>query len=112
MLETSDERDGIWPFLTVAPKHDKASVVLLGEEFERGGVFEGVDVVFLGEADGERSFKGVEVLEKELAELAASGAAEEEGDFGVFRRLWCADGKGAGGACVARFSVVPGQRVF
>ncbi len=106
MLETSDESDGIRPLLAVASKHNEADVVLLGEEFERGGVFEGVDVIFLGEADGKRAFEGVEVLKEELAELATSGAAEEEGDFGVFGGLRCADGKGTSGACVSRFSAV------
>lgn len=42
-------------------EYDEAGVVLLAEEFEGGGVGEGVDVVFLAESDAEGPFEGVEV---------------------------------------------------
>ena len=49
------------PLFAVVAEDEEAGVVLLAEEFERGGVGEGVDVVFLGEADAEGPFEGVEV---------------------------------------------------
>lgn len=45
-------------------EEEEAGVVFLAEEFQRGGVGEGVDVVFLGEADAEGTFEGVEVCEE------------------------------------------------
>ena len=45
----------------MAPKHHETGIVLLAEKFEGGSVGEGVDVVFLAEADAVGAFEGVEV---------------------------------------------------
>ena len=48
----------------MVPKEEQAGVVFLREEFERGGVGEGVDVVFLGEAHAVGAFERIEVGEQ------------------------------------------------
>lgn len=45
--------------LGVRAEDEERGVVFLREEFEAAGVFEGVDGVFLGEADGEGALEGV-----------------------------------------------------
>lgn len=54
---------------------EEAGVVFLREELEGGGVFEGVDGVFLGEADGVRAFEGVQVGEEGGQEGGGAGVA-------------------------------------
>jgi len=56
----------------------------LGEEFETRGIFEGVDGVFFGEADGIGAFERMEIGEQRIDEGGGGGAAKEEGRFGVF----------------------------
>lgn len=70
----------------------------MGEELERGGVFEGVDGVFLVKADGEGLFEAVEVGEEATDEGGGGAAFEEERRFGVFGCEGGAFGEGAGGA--------------
>lgn len=79
---------------------EEGGVVFLREEFEAAGVFEGVDRVFLGEADGERAFEGVEVGEEVVEQVGGAGALQEERRFGVFVRLGLALFEGALGAGV------------
>lgn len=85
-------------------EEEEAGVVLEREEFEGGGVREGVDGVFLGEADGVRAFEGVQVGEEGGEEGGGAGVAEEEDDLGVFRYEGFAGGEGAGGACGLGFA--------
>lgn len=54
--ETPHPCQRVRALLAVGAEDEKAGIVFLREEFEGGGVFEGVDVVFLGEADGVRAF--------------------------------------------------------
>ena len=85
-------------FFAVVAEEQQAGVVLLREEFQRGGVGERVDVVFLGEADAVRAFEGVQVGQEGGDQGGARGAAEEEGRFGVFGTEGFAGFEGAGGA--------------
>ena len=85
-------------FLAVVPEEEQTGIVLLREEFERGGVGERVDVIFLGEADAVGAFEGVEVGKEGGGQRGAGGAAEEEGGFVVFGREGLARFEGAGGA--------------
>lgn len=83
-VEAAHQRQGVWSFLAVAAEHQQGGVVFLAEEFERRGVFEGVDGVFLGEFDGQRPFQRVQVGEGQLDDFGAGAAPQEEGGFGVF----------------------------
>ena len=85
-------------FFAVVPEDEQTGVIFLREEFERGGVGEGVDVVFLGEADAVGAFEGVEVGEEGGDQGGAGGTAEEESRFGVFGREGLAGFEGASGA--------------
>ena len=91
-------------FLAVVPEEEQTGIVLLREEFERGGVGERVDVIFLGEADAVGAFEGIEVGEEGGGQGGAGGAAEEEGGFVVFGREGLARFEGAGGAGGLGFS--------
>lgn len=66
---------------------EEGSVIFVGEEFERGGVFERVNVVFLVEFEGQGTFEGVEILEDELDELGSRRVAEEESCAWIFDNL-------------------------
>lgn len=74
-------------FLAVRAEDEERGVVFLREEFEAAGVFEGMDGVLLGEADGEGPFERVEVGEEVVEQVGGAGAFEEESRFGVFVRL-------------------------
>lgn len=71
-------------FLAVAAEHHERGVVSLAEEFEARRIFERVDGIFLGEADGVRAFQGVKVCEEEINQGGGRSAAEEEGRFCIF----------------------------
>lgn len=75
VAECADKRQRVRPLLLAAPKDEEGGVVLLGEEFERGGVFKGVDGVLLGEFLGEREAERMEVGEGVLRDLRAGRAA-------------------------------------
>ena len=83
-----------------------ACIVLLAEEFEGGGVFEGVDAVGFREADRVRAFEGVEVGQEGCEEGGGAGVAEEEGRFGILRHLRFAGCEGALGAGGFGFAVL------
>ena len=87
-------------FFGMGAEDEEGGVVFLGEEFKAAGVFEGVDGVFLGEADGEGAFERVEVGEEVVEQVGGAGAFEEEGRFGVFVGLGLALFEGALGAGV------------
>ena len=70
--------------LTMTPKQHETGIILLREEFEGGGVGEGMYVVLLLEADDVRFLEGAEVAEEAVDQGAAACAAEEERRFGVF----------------------------
>ena len=53
---------GMRAFLARGAEDEEGGVVLLGEELERGGVFEGMDFVFLGEFLGEWEVELVQVV--------------------------------------------------
>lgn len=91
-----------------APKDQKRSVVLFGEELERGGVLEGVDRVLFCEFLGQRLAQLEEVVQGVLDDLRASGTTEEKNGFGVLDGLRCALCEGALGAGITRFAI--GQR--
>jgi len=90
----------------VVSEDEQGDVVLFAEEFEAGGIVERVDVVLLGEFEGERAFEGVDVGEGELHDVGAGRAAEQERRFGVFGGLGLALFEGALGARVFGFSGV------
>jgi len=73
--------------LARASKDEERSIVFLGEEFEGRGVFEGVDLVFLGEFFCEGNAQLVEIAHGILHDLGAGCVAEEEGGFGIFDGL-------------------------
>lgn len=87
-----------------AAKDEEGGIVLFRKEFERRGVFKGVDGVFFGEFLGEGLAEGKQVGEGVLGDLGAGGAAQEEDRFGVLDGLWGALLEGPLGAGVARFS--------
>lgn len=84
----------------VRGEDEERGVVFLREEFETAGVFEGVDGVFLGEADGEGPFERLQVRHEVAEQVGGAGAFEEECRFGVFVRLGLALLEGALGAGV------------
>ena len=63
-------------------------IVLLAEELETRGVFEGVDIILLRKFDGERAFESIEVREEEVEEGGAGCVFEEESGARVFGGLW------------------------
>ncbi len=71
-------------FLAMAAEHHERGVVFLAKKFEARRIFERVDGIFLGEADGVRTFQGVKVCEEGIDQGGGGSAAEEEGRFGVF----------------------------
>lgn len=77
----------------MATEDKEGGVVLLGEELEAGGIFEGVDGVLFGETDAEGAFEGVEVCEEVVDEGGSAGAAQEEGSLGVFVDVGLSSGK-------------------
>ena len=62
MVEAPREGEAVRPFLAVAREAEQARIVLLAEELEGGRVFERMDGVFLGEAQGVGLFEAIEVL--------------------------------------------------
>lgn len=88
----------------MASEDKQRGVVFQREELERRRVLEGVQGVFLGEADGEGALERVEVLERQLGDFAALAAAQEENCFWVLDGLGLALGDCAGGAGIARFA--------
>jgi len=48
----------------VATKHHERGVIFLAEKFEARGIFDGVNGIFLGEADGVRAFECVKVCKE------------------------------------------------
>lgn len=94
----------MWAFLAAGAEYQEGSVVLLGEELERGGVVEGVDGVLLGELFCERDTQLVQVCKCVLGYLRAGCAAEEECGFGVLDCLWGFFVECAFGARVAWFA--------
>lgn len=83
-VEAAHQRQRVGALLAVAAEHEQGGVVFLAEKFERRGVFEGVDGVFLGEFDRQRPFQRVQVGEGQLDDFGAGAASQEEGSFGVF----------------------------
>jgi hypothetical protein len=64
-----------------------------------------VNRVLFGEANGKRSFQGVQICEKGVYEGGRGGGAEEEGGFGVFGLEGGAFGEDSGCAGVFGFAV-------
>ena len=93
VVECADEGQAVGALLGVQREHEEGGVVLEGEELERRGIVEGVDVVLLGEALDEGSLEGCEVGSNELEDLGRLLAAHEEGRLGVLvlLRLACLD---------------------
>lgn len=83
VAEGADEGDGVGPLLGGVAEDDNGGVVLLGEELDRVGVVEGVDVVLLHEALREGLAELVELVEGILGDLRARRSAEEEGCLGI-----------------------------
>ena len=88
------------------PENKEGGIVLLREEFEGGRIFEGVEIVLFGKADGEGSFELVEIADEELSYLGTGGVAEKESGFGVFGGLRFAGFEGASGTGILRLAVV------
>jgi len=59
----------MWAFLGCRAKDEHRGVVFLGEELERGSIFERMDFVFLRELLGEGDTQLVEVCEGILGDL-------------------------------------------
>jgi len=96
----------MWAFLAGGTEDQNRSVVLLGEEFERCGVFEWVDGILLSKFLSERDPQLVEVGEGVLNDLRAGCAAQEERGFGILCRLRSFFVLGSLAARIARFSGV------
>lgn len=77
----------MWAFLAVRAEDEERGVVFLREEFEAAGVFEGMDGVLLGEADGEGPFERVKVGDEMVEQVGGAGAFQEESRLRVFVRL-------------------------
>lgn len=101
--------EAVGSLLGAAAKDEEGGIVFLGKEFERRGVFKGVDGVFLCEFLGERLAQGKEVGKGVLGDLGAGGAAEEEDGFRVLDGFGGALLEGPLGAGVARFSKGQGK---
>lgn len=94
----------MWPLLAVRTEHEQTGVILLGEEFEAGGIAKRVDRVGFGKLDGERLLESVKVLQRLLHYLRRGAATEEQRLFRVLdvvRRLFL---EGSFRAGIARFS--------
>ena len=56
MVKASNQGKAMWPFLAIASIDNQRRIVLLGKEFKRRWVFEGMNIVFLVELDHKRPF--------------------------------------------------------
>ncbi len=70
-------------FLAVAPEKQEGCIILLREEFQARGVFEGTNVVLLGKPNGEGAFQRVDVGEEILDEAGAGLPLEKEDHLGI-----------------------------
>lgn len=100
----ADKGERVGALLLAAAKEEKAGVVFLGEELERGCVVEGVDGVLLCELLGQGLAHLVEIVEGILDDLRARRSAEEKACLGVLFGLGLTLLERALGASVAGFS--------
>lgn len=77
----------MWSLFAVTPKDEQRCIILLGKEFEAGGIFEGVNGVFLGETNAVWTFQSMEIGEKVVDKGGRGCATKQKGNFRVFVNL-------------------------
>jgi hypothetical protein len=104
VVKGADEGEAVRALLGVQRQGEERGVVLQGEELERGGIVEGVDVVLLGEALDEGALESRQVGRGQLEDLRRLLARHEECRLGVLVLLGLAGLHGARGAGILGFA--------